>query len=158
MHSIKLQVSKEELIRALKALGVVRRRRFSSSVPVWVRFIPEAGELQLVEDRGDVTARVPATGDWPVTGATVDLFSLRRATEHCPAETIDLHATLDAVMVFGNGWSVRLGLLAFGPESDVTKPPKVMPLPIAAPGPEGLPLFHWAHKRPQQSRRREAGL
>lgn len=158
MQSIKLQVAKAELIRALKALGVVRRRRFSSSLPVWLRFIPDSGELQIVEDRGAVTARVPATGDWPVTGATVDLFCLRRAAEYCPADTIDLLATLDAVMLLGNSWNMRLGLLAFGPESDVTKPPQAGQLPFAAPGPEVLPLFRWAHNRPEQPGMGEGGL
>ena len=145
MQSIKLSITRQELISALRLLGVVRRRRFRSTLPVWLRFIAEAGELQIVEDRGAVEARVPASGDWPCAGATVDLFLLRRAVEDCPAPAVDLHATADAVMVFGGKWHVRLALQEFGPASRVGKPPAT---PSSPPGPEGLPLFHWAVQYP----------
>jgi hypothetical protein len=142
MQSIRLSVARRELLLALKTLGRGRRRRLRPNLPVWLRFIAEAGELQIVEDHGQVSARVPASGDWPVTGATVDLFGLRRAAADLASPTIDLHATLEGVMVVGDNWHVRLNLLRFGPDSDARDTPAPRPRPVL--GPQGLPLFDWA--------------
>jgi hypothetical protein len=72
-----------ELLSALNTLGVTRRKRFSSIVPVWVHFDPARMLLQLVEDKGTVTAYVPAEGEWPIAGSTIDLFTLKRALNNC---------------------------------------------------------------------------
>lgn len=117
MHSIRLTVDREELDRALRLLGTTRRRRFSSVVPIWLSYSAHEGHLEIVEDKGAVTAAVPARGEWPPVGATVDLFMLRRAIERARDDEIDLHAVHDAVLVFGANWNVRLELLEFGPPS-----------------------------------------
>ena len=65
-------------------------------------------------------------------GATIDLFTLKRATGHCSGEIVELHALLNEVLLQNGRWHVRLKLLKFGPES-------------GGPGGEeaDLPLFKW---------------
>ncbi len=63
MKSIRLKLEHPDLLNALNTLGVTRRKRFSSIVPVWLYFDPETKLLQIVEDKGTVTAYVPAKGE-----------------------------------------------------------------------------------------------
>lgn len=122
MRSVRLSVARLELLLALQTLGVTRRKRFSSVLPVWLNFNSDTESLQIVEDRGVVFAHVPATGSWPPAGATVDLFTLRRAVTRCRDEIIALHAAADAIFLFGDNWRVQLNLLSFGPEDTVSDP------------------------------------
>ena len=116
MQSIRLSVPRDELLRALQTLSTTRRRRFSSSLPVWMALLPDGGELRITEDRSEVGAHVPAKGRWPPAGATVDLYMLKRAVTSVTGEVVDLHALDGAVVVYGDRWHVRLTLLAFGPD------------------------------------------
>ena len=146
MKSLRLSVARQELLLALQTLGVTRRKRFSSVLPVWLKFDPNTKSLQIVEERGAVFAHVPATGGWPPAGATVDLFMLRRAVTECRDENIDLHAVGDAVILFGDNWRVQLNLLSFGPENTVPAPP--VPTPSSDQFPvTDLPLFRWANRK-----------
>jgi hypothetical protein len=92
LESLKLLVRKADLIRALRVLGANRRRRFSSVVPIWLAYESEIGELRLRDEHGGVTAGLPAIGTWPVAGATVNLFPLRRAAETVATEDVELIA------------------------------------------------------------------
>lgn len=138
------------MLRALQILGVTRRRRFVSTMPVWLHLLPGGKELQIVEDGGRVTVRLPTKGSWPAAGATIDLFMPKRAAAHCPGETVELHATDGAVALWADRWHVRLNLLAFGAESRVPRPPK-----STRRGAADLPLFRWAARR-RSSDHREA--
>ena len=138
MESLKLIVRKAELIRALRVLGTNRRRRFSSVVPIWLAYESEIGELRLREERGGVTAGLPAIGTWPVAGATVNLFPLRRAAKTAATEDVELIAVDEAVLVPTAQGHVSLPLLDFGPAG-------LVPLPRALPDRHSdLPLFVWA--------------
>lgn len=146
MQSIRLSVPRRELLRALQTLSTTRRRRFSSSLPIWMTLRPDGDELQITEDRSEVGARVPAKGSWPPAGATVDLYMLKRAVINVTGEVVDLHALDSAVVVYGDRWHVRLNLLAFGPES---RRQSRRPVELAESSmPELLPLFLWASRRP----------
>jgi hypothetical protein len=144
MQSIRLTVARTPLIHALQTLSVARRRRFSSSLPVWLHFAAERDELEIAEDRSQVAARVPAKGSWPPLGATVDLFMLRRAASRIETDTIDLHALHDAILIYAGRWQVKLNLLCFGPDSrrrassSIAEPVRPQ-APLAL-----LPLFRWA--------------
>ena len=122
MRSVQLSVTRHELLHALQTLGVTRRKRFSSVLPVWLSFDRDTESLQIVEDQGTVLAQIPATGSWPPAGATVDLFLLRRAVTNCRDEIITLHAAADAIFLFGDNWRVQLNLLSFGPGDTVSDP------------------------------------
>jgi hypothetical protein len=139
MRSLKLTATREDLLRALNVLGVARRARFKSTVPVWLHFDEERQELRLVEERGKVTAALAAAGYWPPAGLTVDLFMLKRAVAAYTGEAVDLHTAADSLLVFGNQWRVRLKLLRFGPESGRPAGPRD---PLAS-----LPLFEWGDRR-----------
>ena len=145
MQSIRLSVPRDELLRALQTLSTTRRRRFSSSLPVWMALLPDGGELRITEDRSEVGAHVPAKGRWPPAGATVDLYMLKRAVTSVTGEVVDLHALDGAVVVYGDRWHVRLTLLAFGPESrrkskqERHESGKAAGVVLA-----DLPLFRWA--------------
>ncbi len=117
MQSTRLSVARDPFLHALKTLAAARRRRFSSSLPIWLSFEKGGDELHITEDRAKVAARVPASGSWSPAGATVDLFMLRRAVARVEAENVDLHVLADAVVIHGDRWQVRLNLLTFGPES-----------------------------------------
>ena len=146
MRSIRLAVARADMLRALQTLSVTRRRRFSSTLPVWLYLLPGGKELQIVEDRGRVTASVPAKGTWPAAGTTIDLFLLKRAVTNSRCETVELHAVDGAVMLWADRWHVQLNLLPFGPESRGGKPPR------NALGAEAdLPLFRWASRRTRRS-------
>lgn len=117
MLSIKLTATRSDLLRALETLAATRRQRFSSVLPVWISFAADGQELRLVEERGKVKASLPAVGIWPPAGVTVDLFMLKRAMSVCDSDAVDLHATADSLIVFGDRWRARFKLLRFGPES-----------------------------------------
>lgn len=117
MDTIRLTVPRVELLEALKTLSSTRRRRFSSSLPIWLDFDITRGELRLVEDRGRVAAGIPASGTWPPAGATVDLFMMKRAVSTMETDAIELHVLGDAVAIYAGRLQVRLHLLEFGPES-----------------------------------------
>lgn len=141
MLSIKLTATRSDLLRALETLAATRRRRFTSILPVWVSFAVDGQELRIVEERGKVTASLPAVGTWPPAGATIDLFTLKRAISACDSESVDLHATADSLIVFGDRWRARLKLLRFGPESGR---PSGRRDPLAP-----LPLFEWGERTRQ---------
>lgn len=115
MQSPSLTINRDELLGALKLLGVTRRRRFSSVVPVWLKYEPGSQRLEISEDKATVSATVPANGTWPPMGATVDLYLLRRAVAREENADVELCALSDSVLVHGDGWMVRLELLEFGP-------------------------------------------
>ena len=138
MESLKLIVRKANLIRALRVLGTNRRRRFSSVVPIWLEYESEIAELRLREERGGVTAGLPAIGTWPVAGATVNLFPLRRAAETAATEDVELIAVDEAVLVLTPQGHVSLPLLDFGP-AGLVPPPRARPDRHS-----DLPLFVWA--------------
>jgi hypothetical protein len=140
MLSIKLTATRSDLLRALETLATTRQQRFTSTLPVWISFAAGDQELRFVEERGKVTASLPAVGTWPQAGVTVDLFMLKRAMSAGDNEAVDLHATADSLIVFGDRWRVRLKLLRFGPESGR---PSGRRDPLAH-----LPLFEWGeHNR-----------
>jgi hypothetical protein len=99
-----------QLLRVL-VLGTNRRRRFSGVVPIWLAYDSGSGELRLREERGGVTAGLPALGTWPAAGATVNLFPLRRAVEAASKENIELIAIDEAVLVPTAQGHVSLPLL-----------------------------------------------
>jgi len=145
MKSTKLSVPRVELIAALDAMSRHRRRRFISVLPVWLLFVAETGELVLQEDKGLVHARLPAQGDWPAAGATVDLYMLRGAARNFAGADIELHAVAEGILVPTDRGYVRLNLLAFGPTGV-----RSTPLETSAErrlGVEDLPLFRWAATR-----------
>ncbi len=146
MQSIRLSVARAPFLDALKTLSVTRRRRFSSSLPIWLNFAAESGELQIVEDQGQVAARVPARGTWPPLGATVDLFMLKRTLARLDIGYVELHALTNAIAIFADRWQVRLNLLNFGPESRRPATPITKPPMREAP----LPLFEWASRTRDQ--------
>jgi len=135
MLSIKLTATRSDLLRALETLAATRRQRFSSILPVWLSFVAGSQELRLVEERGKVTASLPAAGIWPPAGVTVDLFMLKRAVSACNGGAVDLHVTADSLIVFGDRWRARLKLLRFGPECDRAASRRDQLAP--------LPLFEW---------------
>ena len=139
MHSINLRLRRLELLDTLNTLGVTRRRRFSSILPVWLSFDPEEALLSIVEDKGAVTGHVRALGEWPASGSTIDLFLLRQALNRSSGDTVSLHAVSDGVLVFGDSWQVKLNLLKFGPDSLVRGQLGDLH-PLA-----DVPLFRWAY-------------
>jgi hypothetical protein len=138
MQSIQLKIARREFMSALATLGRFRRKRSVAILPVWLNLVAKTKELQIVEDKGAVTAYVQAEGDWPFAGATVDLFLLRRAVGKCPGDVIILHAIEDALLISAGPWHVRLNLLGFGPESRVHS--------------GELPLFEWATRHPNSKK------
>jgi hypothetical protein len=143
MRSISLKLNRTEFISALETLGVTRRRRFSSIMPVWLKFVQETSSLDVVEEGGVVTASIPATGEWPIAGSTIDLFMLKRSLQRVKAEFVELHALEDAVLFASDNSHVKLHLLGFGPEKFVPGDPDDRH-PLA-----DLPLFRWAKRRRQ---------
>jgi hypothetical protein len=139
MQSIKVTALRVDLLRALETLSIARVRRFSSILPVWLQFESDSGELHLIEERGKVSASLPARGTWPPAGATVDLFMLKRAVKACRGKSVDLHAAVDSLLIFGDQWHASLKLLRFGPESGRPSGPYD---PLAP-----LPLFEWGDRR-----------
>src|SRR3954447_7438109 len=98
MRSVRLFVARSDLLDALRVLGTNRRRRFTSRVPIWLRYDEAAQQLTLSEDNGTVQATVAAIGEWPAAGATVSLFLFRRAVTNAP-ERVELHATETTIIV-----------------------------------------------------------
>ncbi|EDP62671.1 hypothetical protein BAL199_22722 [alpha proteobacterium BAL199] len=146
MKSTKLSVPRVELIAALDAMSRHRRRRFISVLPVWLLFVAETGELVLQEDKGLVHARLPAQGDWPAAGATVDLYMLRGAARNVADGEIELHVVAEGVLVPTDRGYVRLNLLAFGPTDIRSRPPEAGGAERRL-GVDDLPLFRWAATR-----------
>jgi hypothetical protein len=146
MKSIGLIVSRGDLLQALVTLGVTRRRRFRSVVPVWLHHDAERRQLAIVEERGAVTAHVRAEGDWPPAGATIDLYALKRAVERHPDDPVEFIVAADSILLAGDGWHARLNLRKFGPESTVHDPLDGTPTDSADRGHPlaDLPLFRWA--------------
>jgi hypothetical protein len=94
--------------------------------------------MQMREERGGVTAGLPALGTWSAAGATVNLFPLRRAAEAAAKEDIELIAVDEAVLVPTAQGHVSLSLLDFGPAG-------LVPPPVSRPDRHSdLPLFVWA--------------
>jgi len=146
MKSTGLRLRRAELLQALVTLGVTRRRRFRSVVPIWLRYDSTRRQLAAVEERGAVTAHVPAQGNWPPTGATVDLYLMKRALECHDDDAVELLLASDAVLLIGDYWHRRLKLLTFGPESVVPGLLDGTPSDTADRGHPlaDLPLFRWA--------------
>jgi hypothetical protein len=140
LDPLKLIVRKAELVRALRVLSA-NRRRFSSVLPIWLAYESGVGELRLREERGGVMAGLPAFGRWPAAGATVNLFSLRRAAEAITGEDVELIAVDEAVLVPTAQGYVSLPLLEFGPEHNIPAPGGRLDRHT------DLPLFLWASRR-----------
>ena len=144
MERVSLSVNREELLRALGTLSLVRRKRFSL-VPVWLGFNAEESSLTIQEERAHASATIPAEGNWPPTGATVDIAYMRGAINKVRAPMVELIMVEDAILVPREKGYVRLGLLAFG-DQPVAQPPDLTQTQIVEP-PDGLPLFRWALER-----------
>jgi hypothetical protein len=138
LESLKLIVPRADLIRALRVLCTYRRRRFSSVVPIWLAYVSKISELRLREEGGGLTAGLPALGTWSASGATVNLFPLRRTAETATTEDVELIAVDEAVLVPTAQGHVSLPLLDFGP-AGLVPPPAARPDRHSA-----LPLFVWA--------------
>jgi hypothetical protein len=120
MQSLTLSMPKDEFVRALQTLAAARRRKRGASVPVWLRFNAGLGQLTISEARGKVLATVPAEGDWPPTGATVDLIMLRNAARSLKGAVAELKAIDDAILMPIDKGYVNMKLLPFGPDSKRT--------------------------------------
>lgn len=141
MKLIKLSLNREELLQALGTLSLIRQKRFGL-VPVWLKFDVEEASLTIQEERGHACATVPAQGNWPSTGATVDLAYLRGAVRRVGRPVVELIMLADAILVPRHKGFVRLGLLDFG-DKGVSRAPKASQAPIVK-TPDDLPLFRWA--------------
>jgi hypothetical protein len=141
LDSLRLSVSKPELVRALRVLSSNRRRRFSSVVPIWLHYDAERRELRLGEDHGTVLAVLPALGTWPAAGATVNLYALRNAALNASTNDVELLAVDEGVLVPTTRGYVALELLQFGPTSAALG---VIPRSDRH---SDLPLFRWATRR-----------
>ena len=109
-------------------------------MPVWLSIDDRTGGLRIVEERGAACAIIPAWGEWPPFGATVDLFLLRRAATNCEGRTIELIAIDEGILVPTTQGYTRLNLLAFGPASKRAQKDKS----DQSTGHSSLPLFSWA--------------
>jgi hypothetical protein len=103
--------------------------------------------LLLQEDKGLVYAHLPAKGDWPAAGATIDLYALRNAAKNLTSPEIELHAVAEGVLVPTDRGYARFNLLAFGPSQTQAALPVTLD-GMTVLGPEDLPLFRWAATRP----------
>jgi hypothetical protein len=115
-----LITARDDLVQALRVLGAHRRNR-GNRVAVCLSFDGSARVLTIGEDRGSVSATMPALGGWPPSGATVGLVMLRRAASHAPTQ-VELCATEDSVIVLTNRGYARLNLLQFGPDTRREQP------------------------------------
>ncbi len=88
-----------------------------------------------------MVASVPATGEWPIAGSTIDLYGLKRSLERTSAEVVELHALTEAVLLASGKWQVKLNLLNFGPAETMPRGPDDKH-PLA-----DLPLFRWAKRK-----------
>ena len=145
MISLNLKTDRKEFLEALKILSVVRRQRFTSVLPIWLSFDKTENMLQLAEDSAEVKAEIPATGEWPAAGATVDMYTLKRILENCTHDEIELHALEDTILFFAGSWNVRLNLLAFGPES-LSKRDNNALASTQVRDVSDLPLFRWVEE------------
>jgi len=125
MERIALYVDRDALAAGLRTLGAIRRKRFASVVPVWLRFDPAKSQLAITEARRGVTAVVEARGAWSPAGATLDMFALRRVVEALEASEVELILTPDQILIPTARGHVQLRMQAFGPESrrSSTHPP-----------------------------------
>jgi len=122
MNSLSLKVPRVGLLQALKGLGVVRRKRSSSTVPVWLSFDPEKKALSITEARGRAIGIVPAEGNWTPAGATIDMYMLRRALETLDSQEVELIVADGEILIPTPNGHVGLKLLPFGPESRRVRP------------------------------------
>jgi hypothetical protein len=99
MKSTSLRLSRADLIHALATLGVIRRKRFKSIVPVWLSFDAPCGELTVVEARGGARAVVKAAGSWSPAGATLDMFALRRLLSLLDTPDVELIADAAEILI-----------------------------------------------------------
>jgi hypothetical protein len=60
MQSIQLKIARRGFMSALATLGRFRRKRSVAILPVWLNLVAKTKELQIVEDKGAVTAYVQA--------------------------------------------------------------------------------------------------
>lgn len=144
MKRTRLSVNREELLRALGTLSSVRRKRFGL-VPVWLGFNAAQSSLTIQEERAHASATIPARGNWPPTGATVDIAYMRGAVNKVSAPVVELIMVEDTILVPREKGYVRLGLLDFG-DQPVAQPPDLIQARIVE-SPDGLPLFRWALER-----------
>lgn len=121
MKSLVVITEREQLLDALSALGRNRRQRFTSKLPVWLSWHPDPGIIRISEARNAVEAIVDASGNWPSTGATVNLFSLRGTVATVTADQVELHLVANGVLVPRTGGFHHLDLLSFGPEPRVSR-------------------------------------
>jgi len=119
--TLTLAVPKDELIRALQGLSKIKTRKRGAAIPVWIRFNGELGQLTISEARGQATAIISAKGDWPPTGATIDLIMLRNAARFLAGTSVELTIAEDAILLPTDRGHVALKLLPFGPESKRAK-------------------------------------
>jgi hypothetical protein len=144
MKLIRLSLDREELLQALGTLSMVRRKRFGL-VPVWLGFNPEEASLTIQEERAHASATIPAQGNWPTTGATVDIAYLRGAVRKVSGPVVELIMMADAILVPREKGYVRLGLLDFGDKPIPPAPDRTQTRIVETP--DGLPLFRWALER-----------
>jgi hypothetical protein len=117
MQVTSLRLVRADLMQALATLGVIRRRRFASIVPVWLNFDSPRGELTIVEARGGARAVVKASGAWSPAGATLDMFGLRRVLASLDTDDVELIADASEILIPTKRGHVRLKMQPFGPES-----------------------------------------
>src|SRR2546423_69013 len=115
MKCLTLRVPKCDLVQVLKTLGVIRRKRFSSTIPVWLHFDAARDELTILEARRGVRAIVKAAGYWPPAGATLDLFALRRVAETLDGDEVELMIDAGTILIPTTRGHVSLRLQPFGP-------------------------------------------
>jgi hypothetical protein len=108
--------------------------------PGLVRAMAGAADRHGYDMIGGVTAGLPTIGTWPVAGATVNLFPLRRAAEASATGDVELIAVDEAVLVPTARGHVSLPLLDFGP-TGLVPPPRARPDRHS-----DLPLFVWASR------------
>jgi len=141
MQRVRLSVNRKELLQALATLSLVRRKRFSL-VPVWLGFDAAESSLTIQEERAHASATIPAQGNWPPTGATVDIAYMRGAVDKVRTPLVELIMVEDAILVPREKGYVRLSLLDFG-DRPGAQPPDLTHTRIVEP-PDDLPLFRWA--------------
>jgi hypothetical protein len=114
MLGLTLRVVKRDLVTALGGLGARGARRRKMALPVWLRFDPGLGALQIGADNASISATIPALGNWPSSGATVGLGLLSRVVDAAP-DHVEMILSDDELVIPTMRGRGRLDLLAFGP-------------------------------------------